>query len=500
AKDVALKALEDFQKQYGVLNWLKLKGNAKSIEKWQELGILPINAHAEIATAINRQAMGCDADPENLILGILRMALVEGFSGLHLATDLQDVLFGTPGIVKADYRLGTIKKDYVNIAVHGHIPMLSEKVVEWAERLKGEAVAAGAKGINLVGVCCTGNEILMRKGVSVATNFASQELPIVTGAIDVMIVDAQCIMPSLPKVAECYHTEIITTLPYVKISGATHIDFSPEKADEAGAAIIKKAINKFTERDQTKVQIPDDIVEAYAGFSVKEIVRLLSKLDNKEPLKPLVTAIASGDILGVAAIVGCTNPKLKQDWYNLEVAKYLLKNNVLVVATGCSAHSLAKFSLMSPKGVEYCGDRLRNVLETLGRAHGLDALPPALHMGSCVDNSRVDDLLVAVANYLDVSVSQLPAVGSCPETHSPKAISIGAYFLAQGVDVHVGIAPPISGSPIIGGALLGDKANTPLSTDALFGGKLIHELDPHKAGQLMVERIKQKRVALGLKA
>ncbi|MCL5290404.1 MAG: carbon monoxide dehydrogenase, partial [Firmicutes bacterium] len=275
AKEVALKALEDFQKQHGTLNWLKLRGHSKSIETWEKLGLLPVNAHLEIAKSLARQVMGGDTDPANLLLGAVTMGIVDGFAGLHMSTDLQDILLGTPRVVKSQYRLGVIKEEMVNISVHGHIPLLSEKVVEWAGKLKDQAKEVGAQGVNVVGVCCTANEVLMRKGVPVATNYASQELPIVTGALEAMVVDIQCIMPGLQTVAGCYHTEIITTLPYAKMSGTTHIEFTPEQADEAAREIVLRAIENFSKRDPRKVNIPNEVTEAYAGFSVEQIVEAL---------------------------------------------------------------------------------------------------------------------------------------------------------------------------------------------------------------------------------
>ncbi len=497
-EEVALKALEDFQRQYGVLNWLKLKGSKQAIERWEANDLLPANAHLEVAKAINRQAMGVDADPVNLLKGIMTMGLVEGYSGLHMATDLQDILLGTPDLVKAEYRLGVIKEDYVNIAVHGHIPMMADKVVEWAEKLAPEAERLGAKGINIVGICCTANELLMRRGISVATNYASQELAIVTGALEAVIVDVQCIMPGLQRVAECYHTALITTIPYAKIEGATHIEFTPETADEFGKEVVRTAISRFKLRDRAKVQIPNERIEAYAGFSVEQLSGLFQKINADQPLQPLIDAVVRGDILGIVAIVGCTTPRLKQDWYNVEVAKRLLKNKVLIVGSGCSAHSLAKFGLMNPGGREYCHPDLKKVLETVGQANGLESLPPALHMGSCVDNSRIDDLLVAVAEQLHVGIHELPVVGSVPETHSPKALSIGTFFLMEGVDVHIGVPAPIEGSSVVSHALYGNKGEFPVTMDGLFGGKLIYEPDPDKAAEKMIERIVQKRAALGL--
>lgn len=498
ARAVALKALEDFQQQTGVLNWLRYRGQKKSVAKWEELGLLPVNAHLEIAQSVTRTAMGCDADPLNLLLGGLRMGLVDGYSGLHMSTDLQDILFGTPTAVKAEYNMGVLDAKKINIAVHGHLPLLSEKIVTWAKQLRHEALAAGSEGINLVGVCCTGNELLMRQGVPVATSFSSQELVIVSGVLEAMVVDVQCIMPGIQQVAECYHTEIITTLPYVKIPGAHHVDFHPDNADEAAQAIVRRAIANYGKRNPDKVAIPTVKTEAYAGFSVEQIVGALSALNEQNPLAPLLDAIVSGQIRGVAAIVGCTNPREQQNVGNVAVARELLKHNVLVVATGCSAHSLAKHDLMNEKGLEYCGEGLRTVLKAVGNAVGMESLPPTLHMGSCVDNSRPADLLTAIADTLDVPIGQLPVVGTCPETHSPKALSIGTYFLAHGVDVHVGVSPQVKGSEWVTQTLTGDRTDEELNLDKLFGGKLIYETDPFLAAQKMLDRIDLKRRALGL--
>lgn len=496
AKEVALKALEDFQKQKGVMNWVELRAHKDSLKTWNELGITPVNAHLEIAKAVARNAMGCDADPTNLILGGVTMGLVDGYAGLHLSTDLQDILFGTPKAVKAKYSMGVLDEKKINIAVHGHIPMLSEKVVEWSRKLEDKAHEVGATGINIVGVCCTGNELLMRQGVSVASSFSSQELVIVSGALEAMVVDIQCIMPGIQQVAECYHTEIITTLPYVKIAGASHVEFEPAEADEAAQEIVMKAINNFTKRDPDKIAIPRDTVDAYAGFSTEQIVEALSNLNKEDPLQPVIDALASGKIRGIAAIVGCTNPRELQDFGNTEVAKELLKNDVLVVATGCAAHSLAKHNLMNFDGLEYCGEGLKEVLKVIGNAAGLPSLPPTLHMGSCVDNSRPADLLTAIANRLGVAMNELPAVGTCPETHSPKALSIGTFFIAHGIDVHIGVSPQISGSDFVENILYGDRTDENVNADKLFGGKLIYEKDHKKAAALLLERIDMKREQL----
>lgn len=498
AKNVALAALEDFQRPEGTMNWVAFRGQEKSIEKWRALGLAPVNSHLEIAKSVTRGAMGSDADPINLLLGGINLGIVDGYGGLHLSTDLQDVLFGTPQAVKANYSLGVLDENKINIAVHGHIPLLSEKVVEWARKLDDQAKAAGTDGINIVGVCCSGNELLMRQGVSIASSFSSQELVIVSGALEAMVVDIQCIMPGIQQVAECYHTEIITTLGHVKIAGATHVNFEPEHADEAAKEIVEKAINNYANRDHQNVSIPKDSVETYAGFSAEQITDVLSKLNAEKPLQPLIDALKDGTIRGIAAMVGCTNPREKQDVGNVTVAKELMKNDVLVLTTGCTAHSLAKNGLMNPDGVKECGEGVKSVLKLLGEQAGLPSLPPALHMGSCVDNSRPADLLKAIADELDIAISDIPVVGSCPETHNPKALSIGTYFISHGVDVHVGVDPQVSGSTLVTQTLTGNRSDDEVTVDRLFGGKLIYDPDPISAAKKLIVRIDMKRQLLGL--
>lgn len=500
AKEVAHKALEDFSKHEGTLNWLKATANPKEIEAWKKLGVLPKNAHAEIAMAIVRTSMGCDADVPNLLLEAAAMSLVDGFAGLHMSTDLQDILFGTPMLNKTTARLGVLDEDAVNIAVHGHLPILSEKIVEFAEKMEDEAKAAGANRINIVGVCCTGNELMMRHGVPLASNFAGAELVIVTGACDAMVVDVQCIFPSLASIAKCYQTELITTLPYIKIPGATHVDFTPEKADECAKEVIRKAIEAYKRRDPKKIRIPDDKIGMYGGFSVEQMLEALKKVDPADPLKPLIDNIAKGNILGAVALVGCSGIKQVQDLGYTELAKYLLKQNILLVATGCGGHALAKQGFMLPdsKHLEECGEGLKAVLKAVGQANGLESLPPVMHMGSCVDNARVATLLNALALKLGVAVKDLPVAGSCPEMQSSKALSIGGYFLCNGVDVHIGVPLPITGSEVVSKVFMAEKDEYPLTLDGLFGGKLIYEPDMKKAADKIVARIVAKRKALGL--
>ncbi|WP_407312986.1 anaerobic carbon-monoxide dehydrogenase catalytic subunit [Desulfosporosinus sp. SB140] len=475
------------------VKWLMSNAPKERIAVWASLGILPRNPDREIREALHQTTMGMDGDPVNLVLATAKQGLVDGYSGLKLATDMQDILFGTPSPVVTEANLGILKEDYVNLIVHGHVPLLSEKIVYWAAKLQEEALLAGAKGILVSGICCTGNEVLMRKGIPLVTNFLAQELAIVTGAVDAMVVDVQCIMPSLSKVAACYHTELITTMPIVKLPGAAHVPFTLENADEAAKEIVRKAIFSYTHRDPKKVHVPNYRRKIMAGFSVEAIIGALSTVNPADPLKPLIDNIVNGNILGVVATVGCNNVKVTQDSLHVELVKELIRNNVLVVATGCSAHALAKAGLMNPEGTEaYAGEGLKAVLTAIGQAAGLGApLPPVLHMGSCVDNSRIGDLVTAIAAYLKVDSALLPVAASAPEPQHEKALSIGTWAVTMGLTTHLGVVPPV----------LGSKAVAELLTQGLtdvIGGKFYIETDALKAAQGLMEDIRAKRKKLGL--
>lgn len=473
--------------------WLLAHASKQRIEVWKKLGILPGNPDREIRKALYQTTMGMDADPVNLVLATAKQGLVDGYSGLKLTTDMQDILFGTPQPVVAEANLGVLKEEYVNVLVHGHVPLLSEKIVTWATALEQEAIDAGALGVQVSGICCSANEVLMRKGISLAGNYLSQELAIVTGAVDAMVVDVQCIMPSLSQVVKCYHTELITTMPNARIPGATHIPFNLEHADEAAKEIIRRGIQAFGERDKKKVHIPDTKTQVVGGFSVEAILNALSSLNPEDPLKPLVDSIRNGQIYGVVATVGCNNVKFTQDEFHVKLVKELIQKNILVVATGCSAHALAKAGLMNAEGTNlYAGEGLKGVLSALGHAAGLNApLPPVLHMGSCVDNSRIGDLVTALAEYLQVDVSLLPVAASAPEPQHEKALAIGTWAVTLGITTHLGVVPPV----------LGSSTMTELLTQGLtevIGGKFYVETDPLKAAAGLLSDIRAKRIRLGL--
>ncbi len=492
AERVALLALEEIGAAHANGGrWLRMHATQERLETWSRLGVLPEGGMLPVLEGMHRTSMGNDADAVNLILGCIKAGIADGFYGLHLSTDLQDVLFGTPKPVFSRAGMGVLEEEYVNIACHGHVPVLSEKIVEAAEALQEEAKKAGAKGINVVGICCTGNEILERLGIPAVGNELNSELVIATGALDAVVVDYQCIFPALTEAAKCFHTKIITTAPIVKLPDAEHVEFDERRADEVAKEIVMRAIENFRRRDPGKVHIPGFSTEVLAGFSVEALLEVLSKLSPSDPLAPLVDSIAKGDVKGAVAIVGCSNPRVPHDLMHVELAKELIRRDILVIATGCAAHAHAKAGLMQPAGYRMAGSRLQGVLKALGEAAGLEALPPVLHFGSCVDNSRINQLLKALAEKLGVAIKDLPVAASAPEYNTEKALSIGTWAVALGVTTHVNPLPRVAGSQLVT-ELLTDKA------EELLGAKFIHSSDPKESADMLEEVILEKRRRLGL--
>ena len=480
AADLANVLLDDYGSRRESLSFLHRVPEVRKA-KWAELGITPRGIDRENVEMMHRTHMGVDNDYVNLLLHGLRTSLSDGWGGSMIATELSDIMFGTPKPVMSQVNLGVLRRDQVNIAMHGHNPLLSDVIVDAAQdpELLELAKSYGATGINVVGLCCTGNEMLMRKGVPIAGNHLMQELVLITGALEAMVVDYQCIMPSVVDVAKCYHTKVISTSDKAKFPGATHVSFDPSRGAEVAREIVRMAVEAYPDRNQERVRIPVEPVRMMGGFSVEAILGALGGTP-----KPLVDAIVAGTIRGAVAVVGCNNPKLPQDLEHIELTRQLIENDILVLVTGCAAVANGKAGQMLPESAALAGPGLRSVCEALG-------IPPVLHMGSCVDNSRVIALAAALASYLGVDIDQLPLAGAAPEWYSEKAVAIGAYVVASGITTVLGVQPPIFGSPHVV-QLLAD------GLDGVVGAKFAVEPDPDKAALLIRRHIEAKREALGL--
>jgi len=470
--------------EYGMVkNTLQMLNRAPKATRdiWTKLGISPRGIDREVVDCMHRVQMGVGADYTGMLLQGLRCSLADGWGGSMMGTDISDVLFGTPTIKSSTMNLAVMKADHVNISVHGHNPVLSEVIVKAVAdpEMKALAQKYGAKGINLVGMCCTGSELLMRKGIPMTGNHLNQELIIATGALEAMVVDYQCIFPSLPRTASCFHTLIISTSSKAAIPGSYFFDFHAENAYLTAKAIVRMAVENFKNRNPQRVIIPGEPVPVMTGFSNEAIKNALGG-----SFKPLIDLIAAGKIRGAVGIVGCNNPHVKHDFGHITLTKELIKRNILCVETGCAAIASGKAGLLRPEAASLAGDDLRAVCESL-------KIPPVLHMGSCVDNSRILVLAAELAGALNVPIHKLPIAGAAPEWYSQKAVSIGAYFVASGVYTVLGVMPHIAGSPAV----------VSLLTQGLKGAvnaSFSVEPDPVKASVLISDHIERKRTELGI--
>jgi carbon-monoxide dehydrogenase catalytic subunit len=487
AKEVAQYALSDFGQQEGEIKFAS-RAPAKRLALWRKLGIVPRGIDREVVESMHRTTMGVDTEYKNIIQQGMRCALADGWGGSMIATDLQDILLGSPEPVKGKVNLGVLKEDMVNIVVHGHEPTLAEAAVKAVQdpELIELAKKKGAKGINLVGMCCTSNEILMRHGVPVAGNFLQQELAILTGAVEVMMVDVQCIMPALNDLAGCFHTEIVTTSPKAKFPGVTYIHFEETRAYAVAKEVVRKAVENYKNRDKGKVNIPRETMDLVAGFTSEVVFNILGGR-YRSTYRPLNDAIISGRLRGLAGVVGCNTPRITHDSAHIALVKELIKNDVLVLQTGCSAIACAKEGLLKPEAAKYAGKGLQEICEAVG-------IPPVLHLGACVDNSRI---LIAATEVLKEGglgedLSDLPAAGAAPEWMSEKAITIGFYFVASGVFTVFGGPQPVLGSKNVTDYIC-------QGLEEVVGGKFAFESDPLKTAKLMIDHIDKKRKALNLK-
>lgn len=492
ANDLADLYISQFGQQRGEIAPIK-RAPAKRQKLWKEQGVIPRGIDREVVEALHRTHIGDDQDPTHILHHAVRTSLADGWGGSMIATDISDILFGTPAPILGEANLGVLKEDMVNVVVHGHEPTLSEMIVAASQtpEIIEYAKAAGAKGVNLAGICCTANEILMRQGIPAAGNFLHQELSILTGAVEAMVVDVQCVMQALVRLAENFHTKIITTSPKVKIKGATHIEFDEHHALTIAKNILKVAIDNFANRKKTRIpQVRESLIP---GFSHEYINYMLGG-SYRASFRPLNDAIMSGRIRGVAAIVGCNNPRSQQDYLHTYVTQELLKRDVLVVETGCGAIASAKLGLLlGEAGLDKVGPGLREVCETVG-------IPPVLHMGSCVDNTRILTVLTQMAEEggLGDDISDVPAVGLAPEWMSEKALAIGTYCVASGAYVIFGGSSPVGGMPdrVEDSDLVLKYISS--GWEELYGGKMEFIADPDVMVEKTLEHIDKKRAALGL--
>jgi carbon-monoxide dehydrogenase catalytic subunit len=490
AHEVAEVGLMEFGKPFGTLRFPKRAPKERQ-DLWEKENLTPRAIDREIATIMHMTHMGNTAEPEALIRQGIRTGLSNGWGGSMIGTEITDILFGTPVERTSEGNLGVMEKDMVNLVVHGHDPAFSEMVVTATElkEMQDYAKQVGSKGLNVVGLCCTANEVAMRHGVRMVGNFLQQENVILTGVCDLMCVDVQCIFPALPKLAGCFHTKFVTSSPIARIPGATHIEFHPETALEQAKQIVKMAIDNYKNRDPGKIYIPEAKQPAVVGYPCEIIINKLdgvtnSHIDELGSYRPAVDAIRSGVLRGAVGIVGCNNPRVRPDYSHFAIMEELLKNDILIVATGCAAQLATKAGLLNKEAKWACGDGLRRVCDLVD-------IPPILHMGACVDISRILLLVSGIARDWGCDIKDLPIVGCAPEWMSEKAVSIANYCIGSGVDVYLGIEPQVMGS-----SEMAEWITT--GTRKITGAGFIINTDPKTLVKSIIDGIEAKRTALGI--
>ena len=490
AHEVAETGLMEYGKPFGTQRFLKRAPEARQ-QVWANEGIEPRAIDREVSQSMHMTHMGCSSLPEALVRQSLRAGLSDGWGGSMMGTEFSDVLFGTPKPVDTTANIGVMEEDMVNIIVHGHDPSLSEMIVFYAQDPEMVALAKemGAKGINIAGVCCTSNEVAMRHGIPMAGNFLSQENVVLTGACEAIVVDVQCIFPALGPLSKCFHTKFVTTSPIARMPDSDFIEFHEDTAGENAKKIVEMAVRNFKNRKPELVNIPQLKTNATVGYSVEAIKKCLdgvtnSHVDETGTTKPLIECVKSGVLRGAVAMVGCNNPKVRPDTAHIELMKKLIANDIIVIVSGCSAQAAAKAGLLSKEAKELCGEGLKRVCELVD-------IPPILHMGSCVDISRMMILASDIAKDWGIDISQVPVVGCAPEYMSEKAVSIGNYVVATGIETFLGVDPYTKGGSEVVNLLQGE-------VEDWVGAKFVVELDIEKLGDRMIETIEAKRAALGI--
>ncbi len=457
------------------------------IEAWKKLDILPISAYHEVFESYHKSGCATDGDWESVMKQFLRCGLAFTFSGVVATSIATDSLLGVGDRVTSKINVGALKKGYVNIAVHGHLPVLVREIVKagYSEKYQKLAKEKGALGIQFYGICCSGLSAMYRyDGVIPLSNAVSAELVLGTGALDLWVADVQEVYPAIMDVARCYKTTVVTTSDSARLPGAEHIGYDHHHSNlnqtqEIAEKIVKRAIESFENRKGTPVFIPPYEVEAEVGFSLEYLHKRYGSL------KPLADAIQSGKILGVVNMVGCNNPKIPYEKAILDVCDVLLKNNVLILTNGCASFPLMKMGYCQASELAYnkCGEGLKEFLAP--------DMPPVWHVGECIDNTRSSGIFAGIAGLLGKNLYEMPFAFSSPEWSNEKGIDAALGFRLMGITSYHCVEAPIHGSAKVIEFLKE-------STKETLNSSMVVDVDPTALGEKIVADMKKKREEYGI--
>lgn len=485
ASDLADALLEDMSRTVPAEHrTIKACAPAERQEVWKDLDIIPISAYHEVFEAFHKSGCGTDGDWKSVMQQFLRCGLSFTFSGVVGASIATDSLFGVGDRVTSKVNIGALKKGYVNIAVHGHLPTLVSQIVAVGQEEKFVELAKskGAKGIQFYGICCSGLAAMYRYGgVIPLSNAVSAELVLGTGALDLWVADVQDVFPSIMEVAKCFKTTVVTTSESARLPGAERFEYDHqhsniEQTRELAEKIVMRAIESFEARRGIPVYIPPYEVDAEVGFSVEYVCKRFGSM------QPLADALREGRILGIVNMVGCSNPKVLYEKATVDVADVLLKNNVLILTNGCAAFPLMKLGYCNVSALDKVGDSMREFLTP--------DLPPVWHVGECIDNTRSTGIFAGVAGASGHKICEMPYAFTSPEWGNEKGLDAALGFRLMGINSYHCVEAPIYGSKNVIEFLKEGTKET-------LGSAMHVDVDPVALGNKIVEDIKAKRRALG---
>ena len=484
ASELADILLEDMSRTVpGDYKIIEALGSEERKKVWKELDILPISAYHEVFEAYHKTGVGTDGDWKSIMQQFLRCGLAFTYSGVVSTSIATDGLFGVGDRVTSKVNIGALKKGYVNIAVHGHLPTLVSEIVRVGQEEKfiNLAKEAGAKGIRFYGICCSGLSAMYRyAGVIPLSNAVSAELVLGTGALDLWIADVQDVFPSIMEVAKCFRTTVITTSESARLPGAERFEYDHHHSNigetrALAEKIVLRGIESFKDRQGIPVYIPPYEVDAEVGFSPEYVHKHYGSM------KPLYEAVKEGKILGIVNIVGCNNPKVVYEKCVIDVANALLRNNILILTNGCASFPLMKMGYCNVSGQEHAGESLKEFLGDL---------PPVWHVGECIDNTKSSGIFAGVAGEAGKPLYEMPFAFSSPEWSNEKGIDAALGFRLMGINSYHCVEAQIHGSKNVIEFLKE-------GTKELLGSVMVVDTNPDSLGEKIVADIIEKRKALG---
>jgi len=488
AGEIADILLEDMSRTVpGTHRTLAAAAPAERQKVWGDLGILPIGSYHEVFETLHATTVGTQGDWRKMMDQFFRLGLTFSMNSVVGGSIASDCLFGVPSRSTVKANVGALKKDYVNIAIHGHAPMLAMEVIKTArtDKFVALAKAAGAQGIQFYGICCSGLSSMYRLGgVIPLSNANGSELVVATGALDLWLADIQEVFPGIMDVANCFKTVVVTTNESNRLPGAEHIGYKRDLSDlnklpELADKILVRAIESHINRRDVKRHIPPYEVEAEVGFGLEYLSTYYGG-----SIQPLADALKEGKIKGIINLAGCTNTRIVFEKAIVDVADILLKNNILIFSNGCASFPMTKLGYCSVKGQEKCGDSLKAFL-------GAD-MPPVWHFGECIDNAHAVSTFATIAGALGQHIKDMPFAEVTPEWSNEKGVGAALAFRMLGFDSYHCVHAPVQGSKNVQDFLYG-------GTREILGSCMNVDPDPQKLAQMIISDFANARKKLGWK-